>query len=247
MKDKKADNRYLVVPNYVIQKSCADTPYVLPVFLLLGVKADYSENNVVDTNIALIRETFINSSRDWEQNREIKEVLKLLGRHDFGPLIEYRYKMDDVKPETRLQCFFISGQMHYNDGYTIIDFKEFLYLSDWAYAKENERTSKDKLINSLLLINLYCYMKMKIQQFENLTKYTRKKGASDFYCMNESVNTIAEYFNKGNRTISRYLGILEDLGFIRKITLQEQVSFGKSHNPDKKIGWALNDKWEEYY
>lgn len=243
----KKDRRYLIVPNFIIQKSCEESPYVLPVFLYLGTKADYAEDGIIDTNIALIRESFINSTKTWQQNKDIKEVLKLFGKKEFGELIEYRYKMNDVKPETRLQCYFRTIDTHYNDNYTIIEFIEFLYMADWCYARECQREKNEKMVNSLFLINLYAYMKMRIKQFEGLTKKKRQQGYNDYFCMNESIENLAKYFKKGHRTVSRYLTILEDMGLLRKLVNQDKMAFGDSHDPEKKFGWTLNNDWRELY
>lgn len=192
-------------------------------FLLFASKADYNNHALVDTNISLIRENFINSGKKSVNDNKIKENLKAMG----GTYISYRYKIDDVKPDTRLQFYFTNEEQRHTRNYTKIDCDEFTYLSEWSYDRFLNEPEK-KTINSLTLINIYCYMKMRIMQYENM------EGE---HFMEESVKYIGSKCNKGDKTVTFYLGILDEIGMITR----ERIA----NNFREVYRYRLNDRWRE--
>lgn len=234
------NNRYCIVPNKIIEYSCKINPYTLPLYVWLFTKADFNNNGLIDINLSLARETFVVSGKKCLLDKQIKEAFSYLVSSGEYSIFSTKYDTTDFNKENRLLLYTDTDSIELKDGYTIIEFSEFNYLTEWAYGQFINNTGvQKKEINTLTLLNLYAYIKMKILKFAALNKQSQEK-----HYMNESINYIAEYFHKGNRTITFYLGILEKLQILKcNIREPQKLAFGKGHNMETS-GYKLNEEWK---
>jgi len=221
-------NLYAVVPNVVILYSCKLNHVILPVYLYSWVHQQVHNNNIVDTNVALIKETFAPGNKTGI-SVSIKDVLKLLGTDvpddeatgtkGFSQCISYRQKLDNIKPDTRLQYYFLDRDSSNLSGYTIITHDEYNtiidYVDNFNYGDNPDvdtrvSPSKSKALNCMDMMNIYCYLKMRIQQFQGLAK--ARQDAS--FQMKESVEKISSNLSLGSKTISKYLPHFVNMGLI---------------------------------
>ena len=239
-------NRYMLIPNSLILFSCeakrdSKEELYLSVYCYSVVNANYADNNIVDTNISLIQSTIANFGRPAQQVTKIKEVLKDFGTGKNGyQCITYRYRLDNVGRQTRLQ-FYVNNytEKDCEGGFTNLDYDEYNYLIDIAYNQQINKEESSKSYNTVFLINLYCYMKMKIRQYNNMG------GA-----MKESQKTIATNFGKSKKTITTYLNRLEEIGMLCKIEEKSRAggAFKKSKDKNKEeAGYILDNKWRKNF
>ena len=240
VKEKIVSNRFCTVPNSIIEYSCKINPYVLPLYIWFFTKADFSNEGLIDTNLSLARETFIVSGKKCALDKQIKEAFHYLVSSGQYSIFSSKYDISQVSGENRLLLYINADNINLKNGYTIADFDEFTYLTEWAYTQYINNTGvQKKEINTLMLLNLYFYIKMKILKFAALNKQSQEK-----HYMNESVNYIADYFHKGNRTIVFYLGLLEKLQMLNcNVRQQQELAFGKGHGTEMS-GYKINREWK---
>lgn len=253
-KRKSQMNRYCKVPNKIILISCtaekkpddeALNDLLLSSYLYANVNANYADNNIVDTNISLIQNTVANYGRKFTHVNKIRNNLKYLGSKEVR-YIEYRYKIDNARENTRLQFYVNPLKDDVEGGYTIFDFDEYHYLVDLAYNQQITKDDDKRSYNTTNLINLYAYYKMRIMQYQAMNS-----NGEDHY-MNESHKTMARKFHKSNNTISGYVNKLVELGMLKRV--EEEVSRpGEAFSRKKKKtetvirGYTLSDKWRDNF
>ena len=252
-KRKSQNNRWCIIPNELILKSCkakegSKEEFCFPVYWYSIVNANYADNGIVDTNISLIQSTIANFGRTFQQISKIKETLKDFGTGE-NKCIDYRYRLDNVESHTRLQ-FYVRPYKKEDceGGFTIFEYDEYHYIMDTVYSQQINKDENERSYNTIILINLFGYMKMRINQYDSM-------GGS--HHMNESQKTIAEVFGKSNKTIATYLKRLEKIGMIKKIEgelerpvggFRKKSGNGKNVKANKTNDWyVLSDDWRNNF
>lgn len=186
----------------------------------------------------------------------------------FASAIGCKVWLQNITPTTLLQYYSFTNVMNYYNGFTMIYIDEYYYLLEavhrWNYygtfddpfpddeyvpeidCKTLEpiraKNGEGKTIEFTMLMNLYAYLKMRIRQYESFAKLESNKQY-DIY-MRESIDTLAELFGRGNRTISRYVRILIELGMIGVNGRKKDGVSGK-FIPNVPSQYWLSDKWTE--
>lgn len=189
----------------------------------------------------------------------------------FGTVIGYRALFRNITPTTLLQFYSFTNVIHIKNNFTMIYVDEYYYLMEavnhWNFygSFDNPFPEEEyeeflpvidckllkpiqagkggkKTLDFVLLMNLYAYLKMRIQQYES---FERLEASSqyDIY-MRESIDSLAKLFGKGNRTISRYIKVLIELGMIGVNGRKKDKVSGK-FIPNIPSRYWLSDKWIE--
>lgn len=247
-------NLYAIVPNSIILYSAKVDHTILPVYLYSWVHQQVHNDNLVDTNIALISETFAPNNKTGLSVR-IKDTLKLFGEEvqdytspdgsvtpGFSQCVSYRTKFDTIKPTTRLQYYFLDRDIKHKSQFTIITHQEYNYIIDWIdkynFGSETSipaRESQKRILSSIDIINLYCYLKMRIIQYQNFSK--NKLLTTEKQTMHESLDTIAKAMSLGPKTVSKYITLLSTMHMIA-------INDGKGLLRNKINIYTLSEAWK---
>ena len=167
-----------------------------------------------------------------------------VGNKEFSgifPQIDYKVYFLNIKPTTMLQYYShvgLKAQQGHVYGYTLITADEYYYLLesvtrwnnycsfaapvvedgyilsfDCAKKVDADRSpGAKKKLDFCTILNLYCYLKMQIKAFDNI-RNSNPISNQELY-MREGIQAIAEKLGKTNRTITRYIQLLVNLGMI---------------------------------
>jgi hypothetical protein len=131
---------------------------------------------------------------------------------------------DKVNKTDRIMYQFMDRNVKMEKGFTMLEYKEYFELVNRVNEMNgvSEKNGKAK-VNLVELINLYLYMKMRIACFQNVEKMRvkmkmekgigRENGRE--IGMRDSVAKMSKVMKVGNKTVSRYVGVLMELGMIK--------------------------------
>lgn len=246
---KSQKEKYCIISNELILESCraqkdTEEEIYFPLYFYSRVNSDYWDNYLVDTNISLIQSTITNYGRGFQQTNKIRKALKIFGTPE-RKYIDYRYKLDNVKNNTRLQFYVIPFSAQCKGGYTTFDYDEYNYIVDSIYFQQISKNDNERAYNTLILMNLYAYFKMRI------TQYSAMDSKDNPHYMNESQKTIAKYFNRGNKVISEYINRLIEMGMLKKVEEKVQrprSAFGGKTKTETVVrGYVLSNEWRKTF
>lgn len=242
---------FVRVPNQIIKYSCMVNHIILPVYLYSAIHCNPNNGNIVDTNLAHISETFApNEDSRRKIHLKVEDVVRML----LTDVEDYEYEYEDKKYKlegfsacfagdvsegvdktTRIQYKFLDRDVKFENGYVVLDYEEYFYLLNKItdINSEKGKTTIGNKWNLIDLINLYMYLKMRIIYYEN----TAKAKNTTAITMHESVDKISRILGVGNKTISKYVNQLVELGMI--CTKLANYKEGKS------TVYNLSDKWKE--
>jgi hypothetical protein len=162
-----------------------------------------------------------------------------------------------IDKTTRIQYQFLDRDVRMENGFTMLNYEEYFYLLN-TVTKINENLKKnenmDKLDkvdevgkvdkvdkvkakwNLVDLINFYMYLKMRIVYFQNTAVAKGNNGTPNKnIVMRDTIAKMAGILGVGNKTISKYVGQLRELGMIG-------VKLGCYKNGKSSEYW-LSDEW----
>lgn len=250
---------FIRVPNPVIKYSCSVNHIVLPVYLYSAIHCNPNNDNIVDTNLAHISETFapnedvrrkihlkvedvirllLSDVEDIDVSEEFsehKEIIKGFSACFDGVLI------DKIDKTTRIQYQFLDRDIKMENGFTMLDYEEYFYLIN-TITKINEnkgKTTKGNKWNLIDLINFYMYLKMRIIYFHNTAMAKNSMNIT----MHDSVIKMASVMKVGNKTITKYTNELIELGLIH--TKMGNFREGKSTEYSLSNNWKRNINGKE--
>lgn len=250
---------FIRVPNQIIKYSCSVNHIVLPVYLYSAIHCNPNNDNIVDTNLAHISETFapnedvrrkihlkvedvirllLSDVEDIdisEESSEHKEIIKGFSACFDGVLI------DKIDKTTRIQYQFLDRDIKMENGFTMLDYEEYFYLIN-TITKINEdkgKTTKSNKWNLIDLINFYMYLKMRIIYFHNTAMAKNSMNIT----MHDSVIKMASVMKVGNKTITKYTNELIELGLIH--TKMGNFREGKSTEYSLSNNWKRNINGKE--
>ena len=253
---------FIRVPNQIIKYSCSVNHIVLPVYLYSAIHCNPNNDNIVDTNLAHISETFApNEDVRRKIHLKVEDVIRLLSSDvedvDLSITEENREYIesellhksevikgfsacfdgalaDKIDKTTRIQYQFLDRDIKMENGFTMLDYEEYFYLIN-TITKINEdkgKTTKSNKWNLIDLINFYMYLKMRIIYFHNTAVAKNSMNIT----MHDSVMKMASVMKVGNKTITKYTNELIELGLIH--TKMGNFKEGKSTE------YSLSDNWK---
>ena len=243
---------FIRVPNQIIKYSCSVNHIVLPVYLYSAIHCNPNNDNIVDTNLAHISETFApNEDVRRKIHLKVEDVIRLLLSDvediDISDEISEHKEViqgfsacfdgilaDKIDKTTRIQYQFLDRDIKMQNGFTMLDYEEYFYLIN-TITKINEdkgKTTKGNKWNLIDLINFYMYLKMRIVYFHNTAVAKNSLNIT----MHDSVLKMASVMKVGNKTITKYTNELIELGLIH--TKMGNFKEGKSTE------YSLSDNWK---
>ena len=214
------------IPNELIQYSIRYNPSMLCVYCYILFNKNLE--NKVTTNIDIISNLY---DLTFDKRYSRKEEYKL-GLNDLSIDINFELNNEDITlyrsidivqndEDSNILIVEIDNRRNIINNFTILEYKEFQYIIGYLYnrnkiiyANRKNKTREDssnnlnnlKKINSIILFNIYLYLKMIINKNSFFEKTTTI-----------SINKLSEITNTSRKIITQYINILEDLGLIKVI------------------------------
>ena len=254
---------FIRVPNQIIKYSCSVNHIVLPVYLYSAIHCNPNNDNIVDTNLAHISETFApNEDIRRKIHLKVEDVIRLLlsdvddiniANKSSDDLLEHKEIVkgfsacfdgvlaDKIDKTTRIQYQFLDRDIRMENGFTMLDYEEYFYLIN-TITKINEdkgRTTKSYKWNLIDLLNFYMYLKMRIVYFHNTALAKNSLNIT----MHDSVMKMASVMKVGNKTITKYTNELIELGLIH--TKLGNFREGKSTEYSLSYNWKKKMQLKE--
>lgn len=211
------------IPNELIQYSIRYNPSMLCVYCY--VLFNKNIENKVTTNIDIISNLYdLTFDKRYSRKEEYKSGLK-----DLSIDIVFKLNNEDITlyrsidiiqndEESNILILEIDNRRNIVNNFTVLEYKEFQYLIGYLYNRNKkiyaDRKNKTiensnsglKKINSIILFNVYLYLKMIINKNSFFEKTTTI-----------SINKLSEITNASRKVITQYINILENLGLIKVI------------------------------
>ena len=217
------------IPNELIQYSIRYNPSMLCVYCYILFNKNLE--NKVTTNIDIISNLYdLTFDKRYSHKEEYQSGLK-----DLSIDIDFSLNNEDITlyrsidiiqndEDSNILIVEIDNRRNIINNFTILEYKEFQYIIDYLYnrnkiiydnrknkALENSSNNLNNLnnlkkINSIILFNIYLYLKMIINKNSFFEKTTTI-----------SINKLSEITNTSRKVITQYINILEDLGLIKVI------------------------------
>ena len=214
------------IPNELIQYSIRYNPSMLCVYCYILFNKNLE--NKVTTNIDIISNLYdLTFDKRYSHKEEYQSGLK-----DLSIDINFSLNNEDITlyrsvdiiqndEDSNILIVEIDNRRNIINNFTILEYKEFQYIIGYLYnrnkiiyANKKNKTKEDssnnlnnlKKINSIILFNIYLYLKMIINKNSFFEKTTTI-----------SINKLSEITNTSRKVITQYINILEDLGLIKVI------------------------------
>ena len=214
------------IPNELIQYSIRYNPSMLCVYCYILFNKNLE--NKVTTNIDIISNLYdLTFDKRYNRKEEYKSGLK-----DLSIDIGFKLNNEDITlyrsvdiiqndEDSNILIVEIDNRRNIVNNFTVLEYKEFQYIIGYLYnrnkiiyANRKNKTIEDssnnlsslKKINSIILFNIYLYLKMIINKNSFFEKTTTI-----------SINKLSEITNTSRKVITQYINILEDLGLIKVI------------------------------
>ena len=211
------------IPNELIQYSIRYNPSMLCVYCYILFNKNIE--NKVTTNIDIISNLYdLTFDKRYSRKEEYKSGLK-----DLSIDIDFKLNNEDITlyrsidiiqndEESNILILEIDNRRNIVNNFTVLEYKEFQYLIGYLYNRNKkiyadrknktieDSTSSLKKINSIILFNIYLYLKMIINKNSFFEKTTTI-----------SINKLSEITNTSRKVITQYINILENLGLIKVI------------------------------
>lgn len=259
--NNKKTSPFIRVPNYIIDYSIKNNKYILPLYLYSAINNNPFQENIVNTNIALISDTFAPDQRLVPM--KFKASLSSLineEQESFSPPLQLLYasgiKIDakanpaeeitKISNSAHLQYMFLDRDIKMDNNWTLLYFDEYFYLLNATVQRKQTITKQKRAkYNTIELFNLYMYFKHKIQLYSLTQSKLRRELNSNITCeMHESLETICKNTNLARNTLTKYINQLSDLGMLN-------ISKGKYNAKDKDANvktpntYTLSNEWRE--
>lgn len=250
---------FFQVPNDLINESTNPTAskLLIPLFLYSAFNSNKSNNNIVDTNLIHISETFYPfNPTNTSHITSIAQSLYYLnsnyslsnftGQHSIlsNPLISKTkrlvYQFSPALSKATNKSTLSSRQ------WTKITYNEYNYILD--VTTHLNLIAGKTIYNTIELLNVYCFLKMKISLSENLIKsnFSQEDIALSpsllTFSYSCSIQHLAKHTNLSKNTISKYLNQLEELQLIHI----KRGQFLPNSTEKENNQYGLSSTWEHF-
>lgn len=217
------------MPNKIIQYSCYQNHYILPLYLYSAINRKYY-NNIVDTNIYHITRTFdLTADKRYSKESNFLKTLLLLN-DDISTTVEdkngnkklfefsacwsvinFNTTLNNLKIDysDRIQYEFQDTSDIIQNNFTIIYYDEYEYIINYLTKMNQEImvtkevTGKGKQKNMIDILDFYVYLKYIISLSNNYNHEAHP-----------TIKTLAEKMSIGKTTVTEYTNILVNMGMI---------------------------------
>ena len=204
---------YIKLPNGLIRLA-KDYKCLIPTYIYVALHSDSRVENVVDTNLEHIVETF-KPNEDSRKGLDLKfkQCLKIL-QNDYDS-IDFFYgsfgaeNLDEIRKNERIQFTFVDASRKDFSGYVKLNFKDVYDLIDTVpyrnELREEKRASEgtkddNRKIDLCDVLNVYAYYMYR----KNL--YEHNGGEFD-----ESLKRIGKQLGLGDKTVARCLNEIGEI------------------------------------